>query len=316
VANALQRLLVSAARDKRRGGYLRPFYKRFVHLDGKRYVLHRFVSAHAAARLVWLLDQGSRHGVPLQTPVAWAQSPWEALKFGGFWVATDFLPGEALLGIGTPAQLSSLGAALARLHRIEGERPGALFRLEAPWRTWLQRLRIELARGLAVDASDSNGVHAQWLGARDAFLGQLERYQLIHGDLYGANIVVTGDAISFIDFELAAFEPAGLELAITLLRDFCGGRVALRMELLDAYLSNCSASVHAQWQAHCAFYLVAGALRLAHRRSLRARRLARRGRDGNYAHLEALRYAAWARRMVDAERIGAASAQDLLQRIE
>lgn len=315
----LARLLGPTAQVERSRWRVRLYQKRQVRVDGQRYVLYRFLSGRAAARLLWLLEEGARHAVPLQRPVAWTRSPWEALRLGGFWVATDFLPGEPILGLASPATLRALGEALARLHRIERERPGTLFRVQAPWTDWLGTLRSQLAQGLSVGGADEGeapGAQAQWLAAKGAFLAGLERYQLTHGDLYGANVLAAGDKITLIDYEAVSFEPAGLELATVLLRDFCGGRMGLRLELLDAYLAACSAPVRTLWQAHAAFYLVAAALRLAQRRAVRARRLALRGRDGDAAQREALRYAGWARRLVAAERAGAVTAMALLQQIE
>ena len=312
----LERLLGPAARVERSKWRVSLYQKRVVGVEGERYVLYRFFNPWAASRLLWLLNECEQRAVPLQRPAAWTRSPWEALRFRGFWVATDFAPGEPLLGLAPPAILAALGAALARLHGIERERPGSLFRIHLPWQTWQQRLQAQLARGLAVDAeSETSGVNAQWLAAKGIFLSALERYQLVHGDLYGANVLAAGDAVSLIDYEAAGFEPAGLELASVLLRDFCGGRVGLRMALLDGYLQNCPSHVRELWQAHCAFYLAAAALRLAYRRDLRARRLTRRRRDGSDARLQALRYAGWARQLMEAERAGVAGARALLLQI-
>jgi Ser/Thr protein kinase RdoA (MazF antagonist) len=314
----LERLLAPAAHVERSKWRASLYQKRVVRLDGERYALYRFLNPRASRRLLWLLSECERHGVPLQRPVASARSLWEAVKLGGFWVATRFLPGQPILGLASPPTLMALGEALARLHGIERERPGTLFRMHRPWQAWPQRLQAQLARGLAIGirAGETMEAHAQWLATRGAFLAGLERYQLVHGDLYGANVLAAGAAVGLIDYEAVGFEPAGLELASALLRDFCGGRLESRMTLLDAYLLNCSPAGQASWQAHCAFYLAAAALRLACRRDLRARRLARRRRDGDYARLEALRYAGWARRLMEAERAGAAGAAALLQQIE
>ena len=306
---ALERLLGPAALVERSKWRLSLYQKRVVQVDGERYVLYRFLNPRAAGRLLWLLGECERHGVPLQQPVAWTQSIGDAAMRGGCWVATRFVPGEPVLGLATPVTLAALGMALARLHGIERERPGALFRLHLPWRTWHQRLQAQLAAGLSVglgaDARDTTGDHARWLAGKSAFLAGLERYQLVHGDLYGANVLAAGDAVSLIDYEAVGFEPAGLELAGALLRDFCGGRSDLRTTLLEAYLQNCAPQVHALWQAHADFYLAAAALRLAWRRDLRARRLTRRRRDAEYARLQALHYAALGRRMIEAEKAGA-----------
>ena len=91
---ALERLLGPAAQVERRTWHLSLFQKRIVRVDGERYVLHRFLDPRAAARLRWLLDECARNAVPLQRPVAWTRSPWQALKLGGYWVATGFVPGE------------------------------------------------------------------------------------------------------------------------------------------------------------------------------------------------------------------------------
>ena len=315
----LERLLGPTARVERSKWRVSLYQKRVVGMEGERYVLYRFFDPRTADRLLWLLNECERRAVPLQRPAAWTRSPWEALRFRGFWVATDFARGEPILAIASPATLAALGAALARLHGIERERPGSLFRIHLPWKTWQQRLQAQLAHGLTVGASAGEsgtaGVDAQWLMAKGAFLSTLERYQLVHGDLYGANVLAVGDTVNLIDYEAAGFEPAGLELASVLFRDFCGGRLGLRMALLDAYLQNCSSHLRALWEAHCAFYLAAAVLRLACRRDLRARRLTRRGRDGNDARLQALRYADWARQLMEAERAGIAGARALLLQI-
>ena len=120
----LERLLGPDTRVERTRWRLRQnFQKRLVGVDGARYVLYRFLNSRAADGLLWLLNECERHAVPLQRPAAWTRSPWEALRFRGFWVATGFAPGEPILGLASPAILMSLGAALARLHGIERERP-------------------------------------------------------------------------------------------------------------------------------------------------------------------------------------------------
>jgi Ser/Thr protein kinase RdoA (MazF antagonist) len=317
---ALERLLGPPARVERSKWRLSLYQKRVVRADGERYVLYRFLNPRAAGRLLWLLSECEQHAVPLQRPAAWTRSTWDAVKLGGFWVATRFVPGEPILGLASPPTLVALGTALARLHGIERERPGALFRMHLPWRTWHQRFQGQLAGGLSVGLGaaerETVGNHLSWLTAKGAFLSRLERYQLVHGDLYGANVLAAGDAVSLIDYEAVSFEPAGLELASALLRDFCGGSLQLRMTLLDAYLQNCSSQVRGLWQTHCDFYLAAAALRLAWRRDLRARRLTRLRRDGDYARLQALRYARWARRLIEAGRAGAENARALLRQIE
>ena len=311
---ALERLLGPAAQVERRTWHLSLFQKRIVRVDGERYVLHRFLDPRVAARLRWLLDECARNAVPLQRAVAWTRSPWQALKLGGYWVATGFVPGEPILGHGSRANLTALGKALARLHSIERDRPGTLFRARAPWYGWLRDLRGQLARGLAIGVGTDEA--APWLAAHGAFLADLGCFQLAHGDLYGANVLAAGRDVYLIDYEQARFEPAGLELAAALLRDFCGGRLQLRMTLLETYLAACPPAVAALWDKHAPFYLVAAALRLADRREGRYRRLKRLGREGDYARREALHYAGWACRLIAAQRAGATSVPALLRQIE
>ena len=99
----LERLLGPGARVERSKWRVSLYQKRVVGMEGERYVLYRFFDPRTADRLLWLLNECERRVVPLQRPAAWTRSPWEALKFRGFWVATDFARGEPILAIASPA---------------------------------------------------------------------------------------------------------------------------------------------------------------------------------------------------------------------
>lgn len=292
------------------------FEKRVVASGGERYVLYRFPTEAQAAALERFLVAGAEAGVPMQRFLGRTRGWRAAVRQRGYWLVSSYEPGEPLIGRGSAQTLSALGRALAALHSLESERPGPLFGIGLPWPGYAARLRWELSsvlrRGRAVIAAADC---AAWLSEHGGFVEGIDRFQLAHGDLYGKNVLVRerGGAVYLIDYELAAYQPAGLELAVALLRAFCGEDAALRRSLLEAYLAHCTPWVREAWDEHHAFFLIAAALRLAGSRQRRARILARRGLPADQPRDHAVRYLQWAERMVRAHRAGARGAEALLE---
>src|SRR5690606_8731936 len=97
-----------------------------------------------------------------------------------------------------------------------------------------------------------------------------------HGDLYGANIIVDADhSVGLIDYELLAYDLAGIELAATLLRPFCRNE-GRRRALLRAYLASCPAELRQAWKENSRDFIFAAAARLALARQDRVSHIARR----------------------------------------
>jgi Ser/Thr protein kinase RdoA (MazF antagonist) len=291
------------------------FEKRIVLLANSRYVLYRFFFPSHAERLMWLLKEGRGRSVPMQKFLCRTGSWYEAVYYCGYWVAASYEQGSPLLDAGTTTSVAALGRALARLHSIERSSAGPLFRLALTWGTYAQQLLRQLRRGLRSGGRPGHKetrFYYDWLQREGAFIKDLSGYQLTHGDIYGRNILVRDGDICLIDYELARFEPAGLELATALLRAFCGERPDLRHSLLQAYLETCPYPLACLWHKKAAFFLVAAALRLAERRQFRARRLARLGRSDETPRLQAEWYGRWARDMMDAHSAGQTVPESLL----
>lgn len=242
----------------------RPYIeKRVVQLDGQGYVLYRVPDKRRMARFEQAIKEAVVAGANLQ----------EVLHGGcvsnstGHWLIMRFVPGSPLLQR-RPAQHSfaSLGIALGRLHKQEASaaEPILYKRSEAiPYGDFLAR------HGLTRE-------ERHWAAQSAERMYRINRFQLAHGDLHAKNIIVDeSHQVALIDYELLAFEPAGLELAMVLLRGYCR-HPRNRRRLLGSYLSVASPEVCELWRDFAPDLLFAAALRLFAQRRLRQAILHRR----------------------------------------
>lgn len=237
--------------------------KSIVEWEGKHYVLHRFRRRATFKRFVKLIEQVSDSGASIQRIAALTATDDQQRRHG-YYVALDYVPGTPLGGRTTEGTLVSFGQNLARLHSVEGPDNEALFAAARP----------KLPHGSYVRSNaDLSAEERKWIEASRGRLLSTRANNLTHGDLYAGNIIAGADGrVSLIDYELMAFERAGIELAIALLRSFCR-KAADRRLLLKSYLADCSPALAQAWQSHFADFLFAAAARLASQRRSRFWRL-------------------------------------------
>jgi len=291
------------------------FEKRVVRLHDERYVLYRFPVRSHARRLAWLLETMKARGAALQRYVTHIDDLRSALTRGGFWVASSFAPGRPIIGAGTPQQIEALGRVLGTLHQEENHNHGMLFSLAPGFSSYARVLRQELTGALHSMTSPPPQLH-ECLTRHSGFLDQARTFQLTHGDLHGKNIIAQDDGIVLVDYELARFEAAGMELATALLRTFCGETEfesrPLRAALLGGYMQTCPPHLREMWEQHAPFFLIAAAARMAGNRRSRAHRLARRGQPSRMTLYQAAGYERWAYGMCELHARGIHHADRLL----
>jgi Ser/Thr protein kinase RdoA (MazF antagonist) len=242
----------------------RPYIeKKVVQFEGQGYVLYRVPSKHRMLRFERVLKEAAAAGVGLQE-----------LLHGGrvsadkdYWLIMRFVPGNPLAQRRpSPHSFVSLGRALAKLHSQEATaaEPVLYKRSEdIPFRDFLSR-------------HDLVSEERRWVALSAERMYRINRFQLAHGDLHAKNIMVNeAHQVALIDYELFAFEPAGLELAMVLLRSYCR-HPRNRQRLLKSYFSVASSEVTALWRDFASDLLFAAALRLGAQRRLRKTILQRR----------------------------------------
>ena len=239
----------------------RPYVsKRVVASRGEGYVLYRAPSRDRMLRFAEVLRKAAASGVSLQSLV----HDCDVRHPAGHWLALRFASGQPI-GRPGPRAYRSLGRALASLHGQESDRASSLLRKRVD-PTPYERV---------LDRSDLGREERRWIAQSSERLYRIERFQLTHGDLHRQNILINANQqVSLIDYELFAFEPAGLELAMVLLRPY-SRHPRNRQLLLESYLAKCREGIGDLWQELCADLLFAGALRLAAQRNTRARILKR-----------------------------------------
>lgn len=236
--------------------------KRIVEFDGRKYVLHRFLRKATRDRFEATVRRLHEAGVLAQSVCTGTSSLQEAARFRGHWVALSFLPGKPLARKAPPKVLAALGRTMAGLNTIEGDAPGALFERRQPVLPHENHL-AEHGQALSAD-------ERRWIEDSLARMRRLPGNQLIHGDLYGGNIIAQEDqSVGLIDYELMTYDVSGIELAATLLRPFCR-RTAQRQGLLKAYLAACPEALRSVWETHAPDLIFTATARLL---SLRRRRL-------------------------------------------
>ncbi len=252
--------------------------KRIVVFNDEHYVLYRFPTRFRAWRFRRLLRLTDRTGVPFQKLVSCQTG--EA-KDAGFWVVASYEEGDTWdLKRIQPDHLWRLAEALALLHRAESWWNGKLFKLERPSR-WLFRSRLMEECAPAIAACETL---AGWAAENASVLRPRSMWQLVHGDLYDKNMLMRGDgSICLLDYEFAAYELAGMELAAVLLRVVTGRLKPMRQEFVERYLAASSCRVQQDWNQHAPQYLVFSLMRIVGRS---AQKLARTRATATAAHIE------------------------------
>jgi len=128
----------------------------------------------------------------------------------GSWIVLERVPGIPLVEIGDRAQWRLAMRWLARFHADGRNRSAAravpvLRHDEHFFRTWMQR-----AREFVPD------VRLTWVAERyDAVVDRLlaQTPTFIHGEMYASNVLVDGARVCPIDWEMAAFGPALVDVA-------------------------------------------------------------------------------------------------------
>lgn len=259
------------------------FEKRIVSVSGHTHVLYRFAVPWFARRLASLLRDAESKGIPMQRH-RFGGAQWRDLvRRRGCWLAASYEPGAVLQPSRLNAEMvASLAVSLARLHSIKAGSHGALFGFGRPFQSLAGKVDCEVRASLecsdAHDAAQRQEMRG-WLREHGLFLQRMNGFHLIHGDLLAKNILVRDEAseICLIDYELAAFDHAGFELAAALFRFFGGRNAKYRSEFLERYLSECAADIRDDWAAHSHYFLVSSALRMARTRVRRRKALASRG---------------------------------------
>jgi Ser/Thr protein kinase RdoA (MazF antagonist) len=268
---------------KRLGG----LYEKRVVATPRQAVLSRFPLPGAARHLSQLLHHATECGAPVQTVLFCQDSWWQAMRHGGFWLALDYVPGTIWNShTATPEQAQALGEGLARWHAAARPRAGMVLlpgsrNPTAFWQRWLGECRQVLEQQTAQTAKntqqapDRNAALHEWLAHSELPENWKGPFHLVHGDLYPKNVLVRtdGQGICLIDYEHAAFAPAGLELAATLFRLFRANKQgwSLRHTFLRAYLQACTPDIQQEWECWGPDLLILAQLHLAWRRLRRAR---------------------------------------------
>lgn len=255
------------------------FEKRIIRVDGDNFVLYRFPLSNRAKRLVNLLRTAEELGIPMQRLVdpGDARFSWHA---PGYWLVTRFEPGN--IWDEHPIDLRhavNLAHALAGMHAIHADRYGRLFELGDAFSLKGKVLAesMKAIRFAHVFTPQQKGEMERWVKQHASLLAPSNGYQLVHGDLSGKNLVAKEDGtVCLIDYELIAYELAGLDLAHAFLNLFNGMREVHRAGFLAAYVERRGAEFQADWETNAAAYLVYALMRMACSRQRRARILAQR----------------------------------------
>lgn len=293
----LDRLLSSEAQVIHRTRR-RLFEKRIVTLGERTHVLYRLPLPWQARRLAHLLREAQARGVAMQRVECVAARWLDLARYGGCWLVAGYEAGETLkIARFDDALVDSLAASLARLHSISARGHGPLLRLGARVRSLMNAVEgdvhLALAQCEALAPQEQEAMRT-WLGGRGERVWCREGFDLTHGDLLAKNILIRADGagVCLIDYELAAFDRAGFEVAAALIRFFHGRNTRYRARFLERYLAECSATVREDWQAHAPYFLVAAALRMARSRERRRHALSSRG-EQEAAGVQARRFDAY-----------------------
>jgi aminoglycoside phosphotransferase len=130
------------------------------------------------------------------------------------WLAIEYLPDAVPLDAGwTDEEIVRTAASAGRFHRRAEE----LVATRAP--EFLVRYSPVYWEEHARRAADAGGENAAWLeevaGGIDGSLARLltARPTVVHGDIYLNNVLVDGESVYLIDWEMAGIGPGELDLA-------------------------------------------------------------------------------------------------------
>jgi homoserine kinase type II len=119
----------------------------------------------------------------------------------------------------TAADVSAVGAQLARVHRV-GQQFASADGLTADSRFSIADLRARLATlpaELSPDVSDAARLLTSRLDDLASQPSREEPLPLIHGDLFRDNVLFTDASVTLLDFESASIGSASFDLMVTLL---------------------------------------------------------------------------------------------------
>lgn len=264
------------------------FEKRIVEYQHARYVFYRFLFAFLADLLCWLLLRGQAEQISLQRLCLQPKSRYwlNYLRHPGFWVVIHYEAGDLWnRSVINDDVIDSLGGNLARLHSIQSQTSRDVFSLKPKFdiKKQLKKEALGLLPHRKNWAEADREIFHTWLNTHLEFLDDIATFQLTHGDLTAKNILLKPDGqICFIDYDLIAFKPAGLELAQVLIT-LINGRLRKKRDLfVERYLSEVSLDVKSLWLSHQWQWATLAMMRLAHRKLIRAKNLARKGHQMEY----------------------------------
>ena len=196
----------------------------------------------ATARLVGMLQHFEAHGLTTNRVVPTSAGAPLGDVLGLPTMLKSWMPGHTLIQP-RPDELVALGREVATLHSIPP----------------VKGLPCDHLFGIPEAATVvGSGLDDGFEGALDAALKRLLPVMsselprgLIHGDLFGDNIVQQGDKVSIIDFEEASLSPLVADLGMALVGVCSPGAVAdadLGTALLRGYIGGRSLS-EAEWDA-------------------------------------------------------------------
>lgn len=259
------------------------FEKRIVEYRQARYVVYRFLFSFLADLLSWFLLRGQAEQVSLQRLCLQSKSRhWlNFLRHPGFWVVIHYEVGDLWKrSLISDEVIESLGVNLARLHSIQSQTSRDVFSLKPKFdiKTQLKKEALGLLPHRKNWGEADKKIYHEWLNTHLHFLDDIATFQLTHGDLTAKNILLKSDGqVCFIDYDLIAFKLAGLELAQVLITLINGRYRKKRDFFVERYLSGVSLDVKSLWLSHQWQWVTLAMMRLAHRKLIRAKNLARKG---------------------------------------
>ena len=117
------------------------------------------------------------------------------------WLFLERVPGVELYQVGELERWQQAARWLARFHRADLPRHERLVAYDrAYYGTWFERARAA-----------GHDLPAAWEGSTEALLAAPQA--LVHGELYASNVLLAGDRVAVVDWELAGIGPAAVDLA-------------------------------------------------------------------------------------------------------
>jgi len=258
------------------------FEKRIVQVKASRHVLYRYFFPWQAKHLTELLKAADVRQIPMQKLQHCTDNWQDALTYRGYWIVTSYIEGHSWPESEIRGEHAiALAKALADLHSTESRRSGLATSL---LKKSQQRLKAQILSDClhAIKSANHLGRQTQeeitnWLRTEEGFLDKLPRFQLLHGDLTGKNVLITEEeTVALIDYELFNYGFAGLEVARSLVGLLGSNRKDLRPFFLKTYLDNCLDEIKTAWEEFGAQLIIFQLLLLAYGRTVRLRNLMKR----------------------------------------